>query len=165
MMALRTIAIGLTLLLGWMLAAPAGWAASIDWPAQPSHLQLETPYGTLGVRTSEYVYESRLQIDNTDVQPAVRGLLNITYAFNLPTASVALVSISSGDNQCPMSYRWVTLKKDSHTVSPAFGSCSEQIKVSARHGALTLQTPNTEKADKIDVYVYDGKTIKLRSKP
>jgi hypothetical protein len=142
--------------------AQAGAEAS-EWPAVPSRLQLPTPYGTLNVATSEYVYESRLRVDDQDVAPKVSGILNIAYAFSMPKSLAALISINTGSYGCPFMYRWVILEKSSYKVSPEFGSCSEQIKVSAAGRKLTLTTPNTQKPDKIDIYVYDGKTIKHRT--
>ncbi len=138
-------------------------AASPNWPVAPSRLVFDTPYGTLQVKNNEYVYESRLHFNNADVAPVVEGLLNIPYAFSLPTAQVALVSISTGDADCPVSYRWVVLKEKGYTVSPAFGSCSEQIKVTVKGRTFLLQTPNSQMPDKIDVYAYDGKTVRKRT--
>ncbi|UYO92493.1 hypothetical protein [Pollutimonas sp. M17] len=163
-----------------MAVSPACWAVGVmlmatsllasatspaTWPVSPSRLNLATPYGTLQVATSEYVYESQLRIDGIDVYPVIRGILNITYAFKMPKAQVALVSINNGNNLCPIAYRWVVLQKSGYTVSPEFGSCNDQIKVSAKGRVLTLQTPNTQKPDKIDVYIYDGKTLKQRTTP
>lgn len=150
---------GVLLLLGSYAAA----AAQTDWPVSPSRLQLPTPYGTLHVASNEYVYESRLQIDDADVDPLVRGILNITYAFSTPTSQAALISINTGNNGCPITYRWVVLEKSGYKVSPEFGSCNEQIKVTAKGRRLTLQTPSTHTPDQIDVYTYDGKTVKHRS--
>lgn len=138
-------------------------ADAAEWPIMPSRLQLPTPYGTLNVATSEYVYESRLRVNSEDVAPKVSGILNIAYAFSMPKSLAALVSINNGSNACPYMYRWVILDKSSYKVSPEFGSCSEQIKVSASGRKLTLTTPSIQKPDKIDIYVYDGKTIKHRT--
>lgn len=138
-------------------------AASPHWPTAPSRLVFDTPYGTLQVKDNEYVYESRLHFNDTDMAPAIEGLLNIPYAFSLPSAQVALVSINSGETDCPVSYRWVMLKKNSYTVSPAFGSCSEQIKVTVKGRTFLVETPNGQMPDKIDVYAYDGKTVRKRT--
>ena len=133
------------------------------WPVSPSRLHLPTPYGTLDIATSEYVYESRLRIDSIDVNPVIQGMLNITYAFSTPKAQVALVSINSGNNICPVTYRWIVLEKSGYTVSSEFGSCSEHIKVSANGRLFTMQTPSPQAPDQIDVYTYDGKSIKHRT--
>jgi len=155
-------------LTGVLLAIACPFAAAnspATWPVSPSRLNLPTPYGDLHIATSEYVYESTLRIDDVDVEPAVRGMLNITYAFSTSKAHVALVSINSGNNACPITYRWVVMQKSGYTVSPEFGSCSDRIKVSAKGRLFTLQTPSSQKPDKIDIYTYDGKTIRRRSAP
>lgn len=145
--------------------APLVGATTAPWPNPLSRMDLATPYGTLHIQTSEYVYESRLRIDDTDIDPKISGILNIPYAFSLPAAQAALVSISTGNDACPVTYRWVILKKTGYKVSPEFGSCSDKIKVSATGRRFTLQTPNTQKPDKIDVYVYDGQTLRRRIAP
>lgn len=140
-------------------------AASTDWPVAPSRLVFDTPYGTLRVKSNEYIYESRLHFNDTDVAPVVEGLLNIPYAFSLPSAQVALVSISTGSDDCPVSYRWVVLEKRGYTMSQPFGSCSEQIKVTVEGRTFLVQTPNSRMPDKIDTYAYDGKTIRKHTQP
>lgn len=138
-------------------------SATGDWPASPSLMQLVTPYGKLYISPSDYVYESTLRLDFADLDPEIKGMLNITHAFKMPKAQAALVSINRGDNACPVMYRWVVLRADSYKVSPEFGSCSNLIEVSAQGGQLTLRTPSRESSEKIDIYDYDGKTIKHRS--
>lgn len=127
-----------------------------SWPAVPSLLILPSEYGTLHIALNEYVHESTLQIDSRPTQPEIRGLLNITYAFQMPDAQAALVSINRGNDACPFSYRWVLLRRGSHLISPEFGSCSEKIRVSAEGKTLNIETPNRVDAAKIDVYSYDG---------
>ncbi|MYN14733.1 hypothetical protein GSY71_16455 [Pusillimonas sp. TS35] len=134
--------------------------APATWPPSPSRMELATPYGRLHVASSEYIYESRLLLDDDEISPAIRGLLNISYAFKRANALIALVSINSGSPLCPITYRWIVLDEAGHTVSPEFGSCSENIAVSASNRKLTLRTPSSKKPDKIDVYTYDGKTVK-----
>lgn len=144
------------------LACGSAWATSADWPIPPSRLTLPTPYGTLSIKASDYIYESRLMLDNVELQPKIEGLLNIPYAFAMPKALAALVSINSGNSLCPIVYRWVTVRKEGYKMSAEFGSCSNQIKVSVKGHKFTLATPNSQKPDKIDIYVYDGKTIQQR---
>ncbi|NYT61426.1 hypothetical protein H0A66_03680 [Alcaligenaceae bacterium] len=143
-----------------LLSCQAVAAAQAPWPVSPSRLQLPTPYGNLQVASSEYIYESRLQINNVDVDPQVSGIINITYAFNMSASQAALISINNGNNNCPISYRWVVLEKSGYKLSPEFGSCNDKIRVTATERQLTLRTPNPDAPGKIDVYVYDGKTIK-----
>lgn len=142
-----------------LVCAPALAAPETSWPIAPKHLELPTPYGTLAVGVSEYIYEARLQLNGTQIEPPISGMLNISYAFSMPDAQAALVSISKGNDACPVSYRWVVLNAKGYKVSPEFGSCSEQIKVSANSRRLTLHTPSREAPGKLDVYVYDGKTV------
>ncbi|MEO6959842.1 MAG: hypothetical protein ABI228_08205 [Burkholderiaceae bacterium] len=147
-------------LLLWCLGVQATQA---DWPLAPSHLDLVTPYGDLHVKPSEYIYESKLLINNDEADPQVEGILNITYAFATSQAHAALISISDGNSRCPIAYRWVILDKKGYKMSPAFGSCSPQIKVSSTHHTLVVKTPNSEDPNKIDTYSYDGKTVKRRT--
>jgi hypothetical protein len=145
------------------LAAIVGCAhasSPVTWPVSPSRMELSTPYGRLHVSASEYVYESRLLIDNDEVKPTIRGILNITYAFRRADELVALISINNGNNLCPIVYRWVILDKSGYTLSPEFGSCSEHIAVSANGRVLTMRTPSPQKPDKNDVYTYDGRTVR-----
>ncbi|MEO6985628.1 MAG: hypothetical protein ABI155_09815 [Paralcaligenes sp.] len=141
-----------------------GQATETTWPVPPSRLSLPTPYGTLDIKTSGYIYESHLTLDGIDLKPKIEGLLNITYAFAISKTKtyIALVSISSGNNACPVSYRWVTIHQGGYKVSPTFGSCSNQIKVSAHGGTFTLVTPSAQKPDKTDIYIYDGNHIRHR---
>lgn len=147
-----------------MSCGSAAMAQPQTWPPLPSRLDFVTPYGTLGIKSYEYVYEARLQIDHVEIRPTVEGLLNITYAFNLPNAEAALVSISDGDLHCPFKYRWVILNRKGYVVSPAIGSCSEKIKVSVKGQQFFLETPDHQKPDKIDTYIYDGKALTRRSR-
>lgn len=145
------------------LSLSAASSTQPHWPEVPSRLEFDTPYGRLQIKDNEYIYESRLYIDEADVDPVIEGLLNIPYAFSLPSAQVALVSINSGDDDCPVSYRWVVLNTKGYSISPAFGSCSEQIKVTVQERNFVVQTPNSQTPDKIDVYAYDGKTVRKRT--
>jgi len=129
----------------------------------PKLIELPTPYGTLAVGDSEYIYEARLHLNGNPLEPVISGMLNISYAFSMPESQAALISISKGSNVCPVSYRWVILTANGYKVSPEFGSCSEQIRVSADSRRLTVQTPSQDAPGEVDVYVYDGKTVQRRS--
>ena len=148
--------------MAWLIfaCAPLQAAPEANWPVPPKLIELPTPYGTLAVGDSEYVYESKLKLDDTLLEPTISGMLNIHYAFSMPDAQAALVSISRGNDSCPVSYRWVILRADGYTISPEFGSCSEHIRVSADSRKLTLQTPNPESPDTMDIYVFDGTSVK-----
>ncbi|HLU80207.1 MAG TPA: hypothetical protein VKZ52_11670 [Burkholderiaceae bacterium] len=148
-------AVSLLLACGPALAVPQE-----NWPVAPKLTELATPYGTLAVSESEYVYEARLKLDDTEIDPPIVGMLSISYAFELPDRQAALVAINSGNDSCPVSYRWVVLRAEGYQVSPAFGSCSEQIQVSADGRTLTLKTPSRTSPGRVDTYVFDGKTVK-----
>lgn len=128
--------------------------ATAGWPEPPSSTVYESVYGTLTVETSEYIYESKLYLNNKPIQPALHGLLDISYAYELKDAHAALVAVSDGNQQCAIRYHWVVLKRKGYQVSPAFGSCSEHIKVTSKGTRLILSTPSTKAADKVDVYIY-----------
>lgn len=146
-----------------MLSSGLVQAGSPDsWPEAPRLTELHTRYGTLGVSQSDYIYEARLILDNAPVEPEIRGRLSIRHAFETPGHLAALISISEGNDACPVVYRWVTLKADGYQVSPAFGSCSEHIKASASAMGLTVETPARDAPAQVDTYVYDG--VKVRKK-
>ena len=160
---LHPLALILTGTLACSLAAAKEPELAPAWPTLPSILHLPSEYGTLHIAINDYVHESALQIDNQPITPEVRGLLNITYAFKMPDAQAALVSINSGNDTCPLSYRWVLLRSNGHLVSPAFGSCSEKIRVSTEGKTLKIETPNQADQAKIDVYSYSGGTTVSRT--
>lgn len=150
-----------------LLTYSAAVAASTPppWPENPSRLQLDTPYGELHVSPSEYVYESRLMLDDHEIEPSIKGLLNIPYAFSSPKFHVALISVNTGDNNCPVTYKWVMIKEGGYTVTPRFGSCSESIRVVAQGATFILETPSEQDPTAISTYIYDGKTIKKKASP
>jgi hypothetical protein len=139
-------------------------ATEATWPLLPKLIELPTPYGTLAVSESEYVYEARLKLDGKEIEPGIVGMLNISYAFSMPQAQAALIVINRGNDSCPVSYRWIVLKPDGYNVTPEFGSCSERIRVTADSARLTVQTPSRDGPGLLDVYVYDGKTVKRELK-
>lgn len=151
---------------GLSLAAclwPAGSALAADWETALSRLQLDTPHGQLRVSESDYIYEARLLLDGVAIEPAVTGLLNIPHAYSTSSYHVALISVSDGNPDCPISYHWIKLDRDGYALSPSFGSCSEFIRVSADNSAFTLETPSMRDPGALDIYRYDGKTIRQKS--
>lgn len=152
---------GLSLVLcGWTAAASPATSQ-----APPSRLELNTPLGELHVTPSDYVYESVLRFNNTDIEPRIMGMLNIPYAYNMPGFHAALVSIHKGNEACPVVYRWIRIDQSGYSVTPEFGSCSENIQVSAKGRTLTVLTPSSTNPDKMDKYTYDGKAVKRRQTP
>jgi len=152
------------LLTCWFSFAPATAAPADNWPVPQKFFELPTPYGTLAVKESEYVYEARLQLNGELLDPDISGMLDIRYAFSMPKAQAALVAISKGNDTCPISYRWVIIKPQSYIISPEFGSCSEFIRVSADTSQLKLETPSRDAPNTLDTYVYDGQTLKRLNK-
>ncbi len=147
-----------------MVGTSVAEAAEMIWPVPPSRVALDTPYGALTVKASDYVYESVLLLDGKAVTPKIEGIVNITYAFATQKSQIALVSVNSGSYRCPVTYHWITVDKNGYIVSPAFGSCSQKIKVFTVGSKFVMETPNAQHADEIDVYTYDGKSIRRRVK-
>ncbi|CAM5373318.1 hypothetical protein AFAE65S_01742 [Alcaligenes phenolicus] len=76
---IRYVVIGLGLALQPFVAHSA---ASQTWPQPPSQLSLDSPYGTLQVSQSDYVYEAQLQLDSQIIAPELKGLINIPYGWS-----------------------------------------------------------------------------------
>jgi hypothetical protein len=137
-------------------------ATTTPWPTPPSLTRLETPFGTLEVRETGYVYESYLTFDGKKVEPDISGLINITYAYRLNEARVVLIAVNSGSPACLVTYRWMTIRKGGYTLTEPFGSCSQDISVVTRGDRFVLRTPNKDKAGAIDTWVYDGHSVHRR---
>ncbi len=142
--------------------APALARAGDSWPVPPSRSVLATPYGTLAVRTTSYVYGSALTLDGAEVQPPIKGLIAISYAYRMGKRNVALISVDTGDPACPVRYHWIALEKSGHRVTKAFGSCSPKIRVTARGRTLLLETPSADDPGKTELWTYDGRSVKRR---
>lgn len=132
------------------------------WPETPSRTALETPYGTLEVRNSDYVYESHLLLDGKKIEPDIHGIINITYAYRMDDARVVLIAVNTGSSTCTVSYHWMTIRKNGYQITAPFGSCSEDIRVANRGSKFTLITPNPDKAGVLDTWIYDGRTVRRR---
>lgn len=132
------------------------------WPTTPSRTALQTPYGTLEVRSNDYVYEAHLLFDGKKVQPDIRGIINITYAYRVGETRVVLIAVDTGSTTCAVTYHWMTIRKDGYQITEPFGSCSEDIRVATRGRQFVLSTPNLHKAGVIDTWVFDGHTVRRR---
>lgn len=139
-------------------------AAAQTWPNMPSQLSLQTPYGALQVTNSGYIYEAQLSLAAQLIEPSVKGLINMPYAFQVGDSQSVLISVDSGTGACPVSYHWLTISQQGHQLSPAFGSCNTKIRVSHRDSTLIVQTPNLEARDFIDEYHYKAGKISLRKR-
>lgn len=132
------------------------------WPATPSRTTLQTPYGVLEVRSSDYVYESHLLFDGKKVQPEISGIVNITYAYQVGKTRVALIAVDTGSSTCAVTYHWMTIRKAGYRITKPFGSCSEDIRVTTQGKQFVLSTPNLNKVGAIDTWVFDGRTVRRR---
>lgn len=158
---IRYVAIGLLLALQPFVTHSS---ASQTWPQPPSQLSLDSPYGKLQVSQSDYVYEAQLQLDTQIIAPELKGLINIPYAFKQQNHQTALISVDNGLGGCSINYHWVTVSSKGYTVSPAFGSCSAQIRVRHHGQTLIMETPSLDNPSLIDEYRYDGRKISLRKR-
>lgn len=143
------------------LSGPAV-GTTAPWPATPSRTALQTPYGTLEVHGSDYVYESHLLFNGKRVQPDIHGIINITYAYRVNDTRVVLIAVDTGSTTCSVTYHWMTIHKTGYTITESFGSCSGDIRVAARGGQFVLSTPSRDKEGVIDTWIYDGQTVRRR---
>ncbi len=155
---LATTAFLLSLPLTSVMAAQA-------WPSPPSQLSLSTPYGELQVTPSDYIYEAQLQLNAQLIEPDIKGLINLPYAFKVGNSQTILVSVDTGLGLCPITYYWLTLDQAGHNLSSAFGSCSAKIRVSNQGSTLIVQTPSRQTHGHIDEYTYKGGKISRRQRP
>lgn len=146
----------------WSVLAPAQAEPEDPWPLAPALKALETPYGTLSVRDSSYVYESVLALDGQEIEPPIQGLISISYAYKVGPRSVVLISVDSGDPECAVRYHWIALSKSGYQVTEAFGSCSPKIRVEVQGQTLVLETPDADAPDRIDRWSYNGRSVKKR---
>ncbi|CAM5373141.1 hypothetical protein [Alcaligenes] [Alcaligenes phenolicus] len=86
------------------------------------------------------------------------------YAFRQTNNQTALISVDNGLGGCSIYYHWVTVSSKGYTVSPAFGSCSAQIRVRHQGQTLIMETPSLDNPTLIDEYRYDGRKISLRKR-
>lgn len=147
---------------GALSVSIASRATTQAWPTQPSQLSVSTPYGHVQVSQSDYVYDARLMVDATTIEPEIKGLLNLPYAFNVGQSQSVLISIDTGMGDCPISFRWLTLKKEGYKLSDPFGSCTPKIRVSNQGATLIVHTPNSSRLDQVDEYRYDGHIIRQK---
>ncbi|MCX5592734.1 hypothetical protein [Alcaligenes endophyticus] len=139
-------------------------AAAQAWPSIPSQLSLQTPFGDLQVTPSDYIYDAQLSLGTRIIEPTIKGLINMPYAFQVGDSQSVLISVDNGVEHCPISFHWLTISQQGHHLSPAFGSCNSKIRVSHRGSTLIVQTPSTKAQDSIDEYRYKEGKISLRTR-
>lgn len=145
-------------------ATPVAVCAATDqWPANPQRASLETPYGTLSVRASDYLYGATLTFNHTPTTPRLQGILNIPYAYVVGRRQMALVSLDNGQTNCPISFYWVVISDQGYRITEPFGSCSDDIRMSSKGRLLRMETPDPANPGKMDVWEFDGQKIYKRS--
>lgn len=145
--------------------APAAADSAGERPDTPARTSLETPYGTLAVRPSDYLYGATLTFNHTPTVPRLQGILNIPYAYVIGEREVALVSEDKGQADCQVFYYWVVMQADGYRITGPFGSCSPDIRLSTHGRWLRLETPDREKAGHTDRWDFDGNRLRKRVIP
>jgi hypothetical protein len=135
-------------------------AAPEQWPESPHRTVLETPYGTLAVRPSDYLYSATLTFNHTPTTPRMQGILNIPYAYVVGRRQMALVSLDSGQTSCPIRFYWVVISERGYHITEPFGSCSSDIRMSAKGRLLRMETPDPADPGKLDIWEFDGRKIR-----
>lgn len=121
---------------------------------------LKTPYGVLSVTNN-----SDLLIDQKQFSPKVNGGMGIDFVFSTKYGDkfAVLLSMNSGGNACPATYRWVLLTEKSFEASPDFGNCSEEAKGSLVGSDLIVQVPRYGTAPAAK-YSFNGSQLKENDK-
>jgi hypothetical protein len=145
--------------------SPVTGAAPDEWPAAPKRASLETPNGTLAIRTSDYLYGAVLTFNHTPTTPHLQGILNIPYAYNVGRRQMALISEDKGLRDCPVTYYWVVISDQGYRITPPFGSCSTNIRVVARGSHLRMETPDPKHPGQLDVWEFNGQRVRKSSRP
>ncbi|HEX7386632.1 MAG TPA: hypothetical protein VF285_05045 [Castellaniella sp.] len=140
-------------------ATPATGSTVDEWPAAPKRVVLETPYGTLAIRASDYLYGAMLTFNQAATTPHLQGILNIPYAYQVGKQQMALVSEDKGLPDCPVTYYWVVINSTGYHISAPFGSCSTQIRLVTQGALLRMETPDHQDATKLDVWTFNGKKV------
>lgn len=154
---------GLLCLAALGTASVAVGAAADQWPVSPQRASLETPYGTLAVRPSDYMYGATLTFNHTPTTPRLQGVLNIPYAYEVGRQQMALVSLDNGQTNCPISFYWVVISAQGYRITDPFGSCSNDIRMSAKGRILRMETPDPANPDKLDIWEFDGQKVYKRA--
>ena len=121
---------------------------------------LKTPYGVLSVTNN-----SDLLIDQKQFSPKINGGMGIDFVFSTKYGDkfAFLLSMNSGGNACPATYRWVLLNEKGFEASPDFGNCSEEAKGSLVGNDLIVQAPRYGTAPAAK-YSFNGTQLKENDK-
>lgn len=159
----------------FVLAAMAGLAAHSSFAAESVD---KTRYGQVQVKVSPDSGQETLYFNHKMVLPKIEGNngLSVEGIYQLHMDDVVLVQ-DIGGSGCPVQLYFVKISpKQKLTVSPAFGSCSDLIKVTAKPDQIVVTMPDfmgapeseaqkRQIAQKKMTYSYDGKLLKQNGKP
>ena len=137
----------------------------------------KTRYGQFQIKASEDYPQGALYFKQKLVQPVIEGnnSLSVEGIYTLDKDDVLLVQ-DNGGSGCPVTLYFVKISESQKpSVSPAFGSCSDLIKVTAKEKQITVTMPDFMGAPESEAqekavgkhkmtYVYDGHVIKENGK-
>ena len=137
----------------------------------------KTRYGQFQVKASDAYPQGALYFNQKRVNPVIEGneSLSVEGVYKLNKDDVLLVQ-DNGGSGCPATLYFVKVSSSQKvSVSPAFGSCSDLIKVSAKEKQITVTMPDfigdpendaQEKAvaKRKMTYIFDGNFIKENGK-
>ena len=137
----------------------------------------KTRYGQFQVKASDAYPQGALFFNEKIVNPLIEGNESLSFEgiYQLNIDDVLLVR-DNGGSGCPVTLYFVKVSPAQKlSVSPAFGSCSDVIKVAAKERQITVTMPDFIGAPENDAqekaiakrkmtYIYDGDFIKENGK-
>lgn len=137
----------------------------------------KTRYGQFQIKESDDYPRGALYFNNKLVNPMVEGntSLDVRGIYQLNSDDILLVE-EIGGSGCPVTLYFVKISSTKKlTVSPAFGSCSDLIKVNASASKIVVKMPDfmgvpDNEAQQIAgakhkiTYIYDGQVLKENGK-
>lgn len=151
---------------------------STTWmTAHASESDISSRYGKFQIKESQTYPQGALYFNQKLVTPVIEGNngLSIENIYKLQKDDVALVE-EIGGSGCPVTLYFVKVTPTKQlTVSPAFGSCSDLIKVSAQTNQIVITMPDFMGAPESEeqerqvakhkmTYIYDGNVVKENGK-
>lgn len=151
--------------------------SSIWVTAYASESVHSTRYGKFQIKESQTYPRGALYFNQKLVTPVIEGNngLSIENIYKLQKDDVALVE-EIGGSGCPVTLYFVKVTPTKQlSVSPAFGSCSDLIKVSAKTNQIIITMPNfigapesaeqeRRVAKRKMTYIYNGNVVKENGK-
>jgi hypothetical protein len=151
---------------------------SINITSQESKPSIETVL-QVGIRTSAGIVQSYtnnsqtlplygVKVDNINTAITSVVPIKLVKAYLLGGDQVLLFAVGSGDNNCDVQYRILSIHETKYRTTQAFGSCLPFTSVIESDDALQVSTPqnNPYLGDGIlYTYLYKNGIVKLLSKP